>query len=698
MRARPCLHFVLASVFSVLVLAGCGGGFFKDVMEGKNGSARAGSLKISPATATLVCGAQLQLAVTGGDGDYSFSFTGSGSFDKSTMLYTAPSSEGIDRLQVTDGAGTQVVAVLSVKSASSPDYRVATSPSSEAPVFPGSGAGGGAFSGSFFIENIAGEKGTQAVDWKVYVSRDNAYDSLDLLAASGSIAALGASSVSSVVSYTGVWPTASDSYYIIITLAASDDGNSSNDVLVGSATAISGSARPDYSITSIAAPSSGLGGGSCSGALDVSNIGAGPGSETASWAVYLSTDTTYDSGDALLASGTLPSALVANTAAPTISFTGTYPTAPGTYYCVAKVSAFDDATTGTKALTSSPILVSGPDYAVSSVATPTGNTAGQAISGSFVIGNAGLAAGHSAIAWKVYASLADAALDAGDSLIASGTTAALAASGTVTVNYSGTWPSAAGSYYLIATVSADDDTGAASLASSSVTVSNPDYTVSAFGSPSALSAGQSFTGSFTLRNAGSGNGSSSVAWSVYASLANNSLDSGDSLIASGTHAALSAGGTAVINYSGGWPSTPGSYYLIVKLSAADDPSDATLSSGSTTVSGPDYRASTFSAPSSYSAGTAFTGTFSIENIGLGAGNKSVAWSIYLSADASFGTGDSLLDSGSTTALSAGGTVSINYSGTWSSTAGTYYLIVRLAASDDANSANDSSASSAITTL
>lgn len=698
MSVGPCLRIILASALSALVFGGCGGGFFKEAMEGKNGSAKAGSLKISPATATLVYGAQLQLAVTGGDGDYTFSLTGSGSFDSTSMLYTAPSSEGIDSLQVSDGAGTKVVALLSIKSAASPDYRVASSPSSVAPVFPGAGAGGGAFSGSFFIENISSEKGAQTVDWKVYVSRDAVYDSQDLLAASGSIAALGASSVSTVVSYSGVWPAAGDDYYIIITLAASDDGNSSNDSLVGSATAVSGSARPDYSITSIAAPSSGLSGGSCSGTLNVSNLGSGPGSETASWAVYISGDGAYDSGDTLLASGTLPSALAAGAAAPAIAFTGTYPTAPGTYYCIAKVSAFDDGTTGTKALASSPILVSGPDYAVTSIAAPAGSSAGQAVSGSFVIENAGLAAGSSTVAWSVYASLSDASLDAGDSLLASGTRAALAAGGSATISYSGAWPSTAGSYYLIATLSADDDAGGASLASGAITVSSPDYTVSAFGTPSALSAGQSFSDSFTVRNAGSGNGSSSVAWSVYASLANSSLDSGDALIASGTRSALAASGGATVNYSGSWPSAPGSYYLIVKLSAADDPSDATLSSGSTTVSGPDYRASTFSAPSSYSAGTAFTGTFSIENIGLGAGNKSVAWSIYLSSDTSLGTGDSLLDSGSTAALSASGTTTIGYSGSWPSATGTYYLIVVLAASDDVNSANDSSASGAIVTL
>ena len=681
---RRMTRLGLAICIAVFFLASaCKNGIFAELMAGKDGSAWAGDLAVSPATATLVCGESLTFAVSGGDGSYSFSLVGSGSFDKATMSYTAPAAEGTDRLFVTDGAGSSVEAVLAIKKATSPDYRVALSP---APLFPDSGlTGGGAFSGSFSIENISGEAGSDPIAWKVYVSRDAALDALDLVAASGSQSALAASSVSSSIAFSGAWPAAADGYYLIIALAAGDDANAANDSSISAEIAITGASRPDYSITSVGAPSLGLSTVAFSQNLVISNIGPGAGSEDATWTVYLSTDSTYDDTDTEIDSGLVASDLAAG-GSDTQTFSGSFPSSPGTYYFVAKVSAFDDATTGSKTVASAPITVSGPDYDVTALTIPTGSqTAGQALSGSLTIRNGGSVAGLRALSWSIYASLGDAAFDAGDALIASGTTSALASGASVSPSYSGTWPSTAGSYYLIARAQAADDATIGELASAALTVARPDYNVTAVAAPTGMTAGQALSGSFTIRNSGLGLGVSAVSWWVYASLGNTAFDAGDALIASGTTSALASGASVSPSYSGTWPSTAGSYYLIARAQAADDATIGELASSAIAVAGPSYTLSELSAPTAGGTGLLASGSFAIANAaGSGNGTSALYWSVYASlANATIDAGDSLIASGSTSALAAGASVSQSYSGTWPTTAGSYYLIARAQAADDA---------------
>jgi hypothetical protein len=434
-------------------------------MEGADGSAWEGNLAISPASATLALGGSLSLGVKGGDGDYTFTVLGAGSFDEAAMLYTAPTAVGTERLRVTDGAGATAEAVLWIKTTTSPDYRIAP-----APVFPEAGAGGEAFSGSFSVENIADEPGSEAIAWAVYVSRDAVLDSLDLLAADGTLDALGASSVSDSVAFSGTWPAAASDYRLIISLVAADDADASNDSSVSPAIAISGAPRPDYDIVSIGAPTLGLCSDDFSGTLVIDNVGEGPGSAPATWTVYLSTDEEYDEADSAIDSGLVTAGLVALTGTDTIGFSGSLPADPGTYYFIATVSAFDDTVEANNALSSAPIIVSGPDYAVTAVPAPTGSIAGQALSGLFTIRNDGLGAGLSDISWEVYASQ-DASLGVGDTLISLGAASALASGAADSQSYSGVWPSAAGTYYLIVRVHAIDDGNAANNSAASIALS-----------------------------------------------------------------------------------------------------------------------------------------------------------------------------------------------------------------------------------
>ncbi len=77
------------------------------------------------------------------------------------------------------------------------------------------------------------------------------------------------------------------------------------------------------------------------------------------------------------------------------------------------------------------------------------------MTGTFTLQNTGAAGGAATVHWTVYAS-ADTALG-GDYLLDDGSLAGMAAGASTPVFFGGTWPSTPGTWYLIATVSADDD-------------------------------------------------------------------------------------------------------------------------------------------------------------------------------------------------------------------------------------------------
>lgn len=576
-KTRPILRLALpfATLVALTVATACSNGFFRTLMEGRNGAALAGSLKITPAAATIPINGGLSFQVTGGDGTYTFSLVGGGpgTFNSATKVYTAPGSAGTATLQVADGAGASAQAVLNVVDVTGPDYTIALTP---ATVFPVPGAGGAAFTGSFKIENISSQAGADTLSWQVYISPDNKLDSLALPLQNGTLPAMGASSVSGSIQYSGTWPTAAATYYIIIVLTAADDVNAANNQSISPAIAVTGSAPPAYSITSVSPLFTTLVQSSAAFTnenLSIANIGSGAGNYPVAWAVYLLTSTTINPQDIAIASGT--TSPLGPTASATVPFlgTGTYPSAPGTYYFVAQVSAFDDtAGTGTKIKASKPIIVSGPNYTVQSIGAPTGNTAGGAVSGSFTIANTGNANGASLISWSVFASTTT-TLGAGDALIASGMTAALASGASSSPGYAGSWPSVAGSYYLIVRIQAADDATVGVLPSGSpVAVAGPSYTVTNITIGGTPTVDGAVNGNFTINNTlGSGNGASPISWSVFASLNNTgAVTAGDSLIASGTTSPdLVPGANTTVPYNGTWPGVGGTYYIKALVQAAD---------------------------------------------------------------------------------------------------------------------------------
>jgi hypothetical protein len=578
---------ILASLAILFLASSCNGGLFRNLMEGKNGSAWAGDLKISPANGTIPVSTTLHLIASGGDGNYTYSLSGAGSIDPKSGIYTAPSTVGTDTVQVTDGGGRTAATLLYIVAGIfAPDYRVVRSP---APSFPAAAVAGGSFSGSFSIENISSKAGSQPITWKVYLSRDARLDPLDLMVASGTLAPpFPANSSSGPISFGGAsctWPVASPGttgYFLVIEATAADDADTSNDWTASAAYIYAGLAPPDYSITNVTPVSATIRQtiSAFSESLTITNTG-GPGGSPATWSVYRSMDAIYDAQDTLVASGTIsPDLGVGASISPT--FTGSFPDMPGNYYFIAKVSAFDDGASGKKVLASGQITLTGPRYSLSSVSIPDAGLTGSSIAGArdFAIQNLGSGNGNYPIEWSVYASLAP-ALEAGAVLIASGSLAPLAsgASQSLTPGYTGTWPPTVGSYFIVVTIQALDDlNGVRSLGSSSpILVSAPlppDYSVSLANLPWSGVAGSALSSlpSVVITNTTGNPGLSTIFWNVYAST-DQTWDLSDPLIASSFCPGLGPNATTSITLpvTSKWPSSPtGFLYLIAKISASDD--------------------------------------------------------------------------------------------------------------------------------
>ncbi|MBN1837989.1 MAG: hypothetical protein JW820_19180, partial [Spirochaetales bacterium] len=263
-----------------------------------------------------------------------------------------------------------------------------------------------------------------------------------------------------------------------------------------------------------------------------------------------------------------------------IAFSGTWPSTPGSYCYIVTVDAGDDVDPANDLLAGSMLTVTAPDvdYVLSSVSNLGVTVTGGAISGEFQIVNSGDDPGQYMVYWSAYLS-ANAVYDAGDTVIDTGSLSPLGAGAGTTKTFSGTWPSLAGTWYLIVVAEAGDDVDDLSntKASTAIAVTSPvvypDYEVVNLvtqdtGAPSALfSAAGSFQ--FDVSEIAGNAGGEPIDWWVYVS-EDQILDAGDTLADSGSHVALPPFGAATISFDGAWPADTGFYRLIVRISADDD--------------------------------------------------------------------------------------------------------------------------------
>ncbi len=566
----------------------------------------------------------------------------------------------------------------------------------------GSAMAGRALSGSFTLHNGGSANGTKTVNWTVFVSTDAVLDAGDTAVAAGTTGPLNAGTSQVGIPFSGTWPSATGSFYLIVKVAAADDMNPANDVGASAIVPVS-LADVNYSVTAVNNTGLLVSGGSLAGNFTLLNNGSVAGYQDIHWTVYVSTDIVLDAGDTVVASGTR-APLGASPASAVIPFTGTWPSSFGTRFLIVKAEAGDDVPLGAgKTGVSAAVTVTHVDYAVNPVNLLTGTTAGAPFTANFTASNNGDANGSANLYWSAYASFGNNQLDVGDSMVDSGfIPGGLAAGGSQVVGFGGNWPSTVGNYNLIVSVSASDEQPGlqgnnqkASAPATSVVAPDVKYRVTAVTNTPPSTAGSTINGGFTLNNFGSAGGTQTVFWTAYVSTdPTNTIDGSAKVVDSGTHAAVVAGGSPVQTFAGTWPATAGTYYLKVSITAADDTTsgDDIKASASVTTTVPDYDVSAVTNTGTAMAGRALSGTFTLHNGGSANGTKTVSWTVFVSTDAILDAGDTAVAAGTTGPLNAGTSqVGIPFSGTWPSATGSFFLIVKAAAADDTNPANDTGA-------
>ena len=217
---------------------------------------------------------------------------------------------------------------------------------------------------------------------------------------------------------------------------------------------------------------------------------------------------------------------------------------------------------------------------------------------------------------------------------------------------------------------------------------------------SGSTAGGPVSGTFTLQNHGTANGTEDVFWTAYASAGNDTLELGTDVV-------IDAGVVSppptislprIVSYSGLWPDTPGNnYHLLMRISASDEPAANTVDNlgklGPLTTDVPNYTVSVVTHLSGTTAGAPFTGRFTLQNLGTVAGGEDVAWVVYASTDSNLEIGtDAVVDVGAYSLPRLGPSpaqTDIDIHGTWPpDVEDNYFLIVTVAASDEIDLSNN----------
>ncbi len=633
------------------------------------------SLSLNPLSMGLYIGSNGSFAASGGLPPYTFSLvSGSGSIN-SSGVYTAPITAGTGTIEVLDDNGDAQLATITILDVlTNVDYEVSSVIDTSS-----TNIGGDPLTGSFTLTNIDVSNGTKTIEWDVYLSNDTNFSADDDLIDTGNSAAL-ASLDFSVVNFTGFWPlTAGPYYFIVKTYAVDDITDTVNNVDNSGVLAISGAPAPDvnYQIGTVPAGSStALTLSAISETFTIDNIGLNSGSQVIYWTAYISTNDTLEIGaDQVFDSGSRTFLDGEDSSAP-INISGYWTGTPGSYYIIIGLSASDDTLPGDNSSPSAAVytIVDLPVLDPASLLINTG--------GAFSFSGSG------GVPPYIY------------SLNSSG-------SGTPSID-GGTGNYIAGNSVGADTVRLTDDIGNTADCSISVVVSTStvNYNTVIVSNTGGTAGGAPLSGSFVFTNNGTANGSDSVSWKVYTSL-DNTIGAGDILIDDGTTSDLNFGVTSAnIFFSGTWPIpvTDTTYYLIAQVSAPDDITVAD-NSGNTSalITAPvssdiDYIIQSISnSPSSADVSTSVSQSFTFRNQGSDPGVLTVYWTAFISADQVLDGGDTVLNSGSEsflTALTTSG--SINITGNWPASSGQYYLIIQASSGDDINPSNNFSASAPFT--
>ncbi len=737
----------------------------------------------------------------GGTGSFSFAITTGtplGTIDTATGAYTATAA-GTETIMVTDAYDGRTVNATITVTAGTFVTNVDYDADPITNVVSATEKTGGAFTADSVLRNNGSDPGSADLSWFVYASPDTSVGGTsDYLIDSGVVSGGLAAGAGTPVSISGQWPDTPGDYFLLLSVASPDSipdaGNVSStltstpitepvsispssftiytgqtiqfsaggeggftwDFDGGAATGASGGtitaaglytaggtpatdlvrvtdiydgatalatitvvATPlpnavDYRIDSIVPSITTTQTGDVFGVdLQLSNVTTGTGGFDIEWDLYASTDTALGIGDRLLAGGTAtppgPSASVP------VSSTANWPSEPGGYYLIARISAPDESnTTGNVLASGAPVVVTSPpevDVQYSVTSLPSGGivTPSTALGESFVISNTGSAAGTQDVTWSAFLS-GDTVYDSGvDTAIGSGTIAGGLAAGanSGSLALTGTWPLETDPWpnYIIIRISANEDIDKSNnqvvtSAFQKTVTGSFDYAVTAVtNSYPVVLADSAIRETFTISNLGDTAGPT-YDWNVY--LSTDSVIGGDAVLAGATGiTALGAAGSATTDpIPAYWPPVPvqTQYWLVVEtlptVADASPGNDVSIQGPFTVNPPPDYSVSATTvqtADGEVGGALNAVGTFdfTISNSGA-AGSYPVSWSVYASEDTGLDGSDSLLANGLLSALGSGGStgpIDIGAS-LWPAEGRYYYLIYVLDADDDQTNLND----------
>jgi subtilase family serine protease/subtilisin family serine protease len=414
---------------------------------------------------------------------------------------------------------------------------------------------------------------------------------------------------------------------------------------------------PDLVVTTLTVPATAGAGLPVTVTDTTRNQGAAP-SEASSTAFYLSSNPTFDAADVRLGQRAVP-ALAAG-ASSTASTTFTLPAglAAGTWYLVARADG-DDLLVETQEgnNTNYRNLMVGPDLQLTAVTIPADGGAGFALVVGDTTRNSGAGAAD-ASSTSYYLSV-DAVFDAGDVLLGSRAVPSLAAGGTNAGSISVTLPAglATGSYTIIARADAAGAVGETYENNNSLSRAirvGPDLTVSSLVAPASGGAGATVAVTDTTRNAGAGAAPASTTRFYLSS--NGTLDAGDVLLGSRSVAALAPGGTDTGTTSLAIPAGTGggTYYLIAKADGVEalvETQEGNNLANRILAIGSDLAVTALTVPATAGAGLAIAVTDTTRNQAAGGAGASTT-RYYLSANATWDAGDTLLGSRAVPALDA----------------------------------------------
>lgn len=682
-------------------------------------------LAIVPAADTVFLGDSITFAATGGSGSYSFSLTQNQSGGSLTgAVYTAGFTPGTDVVTATDDElGITATATLTVATAPLPnhvDYDVTSLTLGTHGVEVRQ-----ALDGTLTIANLGPGAGGNDISWTVYASTDETVGGGDYVVASGVLPPLGADdgapggSDETSVAFSGSWPGQPDSYFLVASLSAVDDTAIANNFgSNGTATVISGASgsNVDYLVPNFTLPSTSVTtGDSFSVDVTIRNAGVDAGNDDVFWTAYLSPgDAVLNIGaDQVVDADRIP-ALAADDGAAggldeaTVTVDGTWPATAGTWYLIVATSASDEVTAGDYGWSSPPATVAPPDfdYVIDGFSDPQVDptpTAGAAINEQFRIVNPGPDDGTSSLTYWVYLSSDPTWSSATDQLVDSGTRPRILAGAERWINVDGTWPTNPGTWYLIAREEAEGESNPGDVLASAAfdvlpLVVDVDYAFTS-GLPAEQRApNDPLSVTLDFSNTGGDAGTENLVWKLFLST-DAVFDASDALVESGTvSGGLAASDSTSVTANGSWPGTAGQYYLIARLSAGDDvdTSNNTIVSAVNSVLDPgqiDYEVTTVTIDNPTDRiGNPVDEGLTITNTGGIAGSDDLTWTVFFSDDDAFDGADSPLDSGMVTGGLAGGAVAqiSSISAFWPAPAGDsdVYLIVRIAATDDADGTNN----------